>query len=73
MKILVLEGDGIGPDIVVAAAVEVVKAADLRFNLSLELEVADSGLSSLEKNGSTLPEETWGSGGAYYPDLLHQN
>ena len=59
MKILVLEGDGIGPDIV-AAAVEVVKAADLRFNLSLELEVADSGLSSLEKNGSTLPEETWG-------------
>ena len=58
MKILVLEGDGIGPDIV-AAAVEVVKAADLRFNLGLELEVADSSLSSLEKNGSTLPEETW--------------
>ena len=59
MQILVLEGDGIGPDIV-AATVEVVKAADRRFNLSLELEVADSGLSSLEKNGSTLPEETWG-------------
>ena len=59
MKILVLEGDGIGPDIV-AATVEVVKAADRRFNLDLELEVADNGLSSLEKNGSTLPEETWG-------------
>jgi 3-isopropylmalate dehydrogenase len=58
MKILVLEGDGIGPEII-AAAVEVVKAADHRFNLGLELETADSGLTSLEKNGSTVPDETW--------------
>ena len=58
MKILVLEGDGIGPEIV-AAAVDVLKAADYRFNLGLQLETADSGLASLEKNGSTVPDETW--------------
>ena len=58
MKILVLEGDGIGPEIV-AATVEVVKVVDHRFNLDLELETTDSGLVSLEKNGSTIPDETW--------------
>jgi isocitrate/isopropylmalate dehydrogenase len=58
MKLVVMDGDGIGPEIV-AAAVEVVKAADHRFNLGLELDPADSGLASLEKNGSTIPDETW--------------
>ena len=58
MKILILKGDGIGPEIV-AATVDVVKAADHCFNLGLELETADSGLASLEKNGSTIPDETW--------------
>jgi isocitrate/isopropylmalate dehydrogenase len=33
MKILILEGDGIGPDIV-AAAVNVLKAADRRFHIT---------------------------------------
>ena len=58
MKILILEGDGIGPEIV-AATVDVVKAVDNCFNLGLELETADSGLASLKKNGSTIPDETW--------------
>ena len=57
MKILVLDGDGIGPEIV-AASVAVVRAADRRFNLGLEIEYADGGLSSLEKNGTTFPDET---------------
>ncbi|HAT34959.1 MAG TPA: 3-isopropylmalate dehydrogenase, partial [Rhodospirillaceae bacterium] len=58
MKIVILEGDGIGPEIV-DAAVEVVKAADHRFNLGLELETAESCLTSLEKNGTTIPDDTW--------------
>ena len=58
MKILVLEGDGIGPEIV-AATVGVVKAVDHCLNLGPELETADSGLASLEKNCSTFPDETW--------------
>lgn len=57
MKILVLKGDGIGPEIV-AAAESVVRAADRRFNLGLEIEYGDIGLESLERNGSTFPDET---------------
>ena len=54
-KILVLAGDGIGPEIT-AATVRVVEAMNHRFNLGLELEHADSGLTSLEKHGTTLTE-----------------
>jgi 3-isopropylmalate dehydrogenase len=53
MKLLVLHGDGIGPEIT-AATVRVVEAMNHRFNLGLELEHADSGLTSLEKHGTTL-------------------
>ena len=45
MKILVLKGDGIGPEIV-AAAETVVKAASRRFNLGLEIDYAEIGLES---------------------------
>ena len=58
MKIIFLEGDGIGPEII-AATREVVKAANHRFNLGIEIETVDSGLASLEKNGSTMPDVTW--------------
>lgn len=57
MKILILEGDGIGPEIV-AASEAVVGAVDRRFNLGLEIDRADGGLASLEKNGTTFPDET---------------
>ena len=57
MKILVLKGDGIGPEIV-AAAETVVKAANRRFNLGLELDYAPIGLESLKSQGNTFPEET---------------
>ncbi len=56
MKILVLPGDGIGPEIV-AAAVGVLKAADETFKLDLSFDHEDVGFVSLEKHGTTLREE----------------
>ena len=57
MKLVVLTGDGIGPEIV-SAALAVARALDRRFRLGLEFEEADFGLASLEKNGDPLPEST---------------
>jgi isocitrate/isopropylmalate dehydrogenase len=57
MKILVLKGDGIGPEIV-AAAETVVKAVNKRFNLGLELDTAEVGLESLKSQGTTFPDAT---------------
>lgn len=56
MKILVLDGDGIGPEIA-GATVRAVDALNHRLNLGLEIARADSGLSSLEKHGVTLTDE----------------
>jgi isocitrate/isopropylmalate dehydrogenase len=56
MKILVLDGDGIGPEIT-GATVRVVDALNHRLNLGLEIERVDSGLSSLEKHGVTLTDD----------------
>ena len=56
MKLLVLPGDGIGPEIV-AASVEVLRAADARFQLGFEFEQEDVGFASLEKHGTTLRDE----------------
>ena len=57
MKIIVLPGDGIGPEIV-AAAVSVVEAADKRFGLGLQFDYDDVGFTSLKKYGTTLRDET---------------
>jgi 3-isopropylmalate dehydrogenase len=54
MKILVLPGDGIGPEIT-AATLEVLAAADMRWRLRLDVEVAEIGLASLASSGTTLP------------------
>ncbi|WP_119157183.1 isocitrate/isopropylmalate dehydrogenase family protein [Caldimonas tepidiphila] len=56
MKILVLPGDGIGPEIV-AASVNVLQAADAKFKLGLQFDYEDVGFVSLEKHGTTLREE----------------
>lgn len=56
MKLLVLPGDGIGPEIITAAE-PVLDTLDRRFGLGLELKQADIGFASLERHGSTLPEE----------------
>ncbi len=56
MKFLVLPCDGIGPEIV-DASVQVLKAADQRFNLNLALDYDLVGFESLAKYGTTLREE----------------
>src|SRR6187402_1144704 len=56
MKILVLPGDGIGPEIT-DATLEVLDRANAKFNLGLEWQRAEIGLGPLKKHGSTLPED----------------
>jgi 3-isopropylmalate dehydrogenase len=56
MKILVLPGDGIGPEIT-RATVEVLQAVDTAFCLGLEIETHDIGLATLKSQGTTLPHE----------------
>jgi 3-isopropylmalate dehydrogenase len=56
MKILVLPCDGIGPEIV-AAALEVLNAADTKFKLRLALHTDLVGFDSLSKYGTTLRQE----------------
>jgi len=56
MRLLVLPGDGIGPEIV-AAATAALGALNRRFRLGLELVHRDVGFASLENVGTTLPAE----------------
>lgn len=53
MRVLVLPGDGIGPEIV-DAAMAVVQAANDTFQLGLSFDYDDVGFVSLEKHGTTL-------------------
>lgn len=55
MKLLVLPGDGIGPEIT-EATISVLKAADDRFKLGLTYEFREIGFVALEKFGTTLPD-----------------
>ena len=56
MDLLVLEGDGIGPEIT-DATVAVVKAAASRFGLPLRLTHAEIGFAALARQGTTIPAE----------------
>ena len=53
MRILVLPGDGIGPEIT-AATLRVLEAVDERFGLGLQTDVRAIGLASLAEQGTTL-------------------
>jgi 3-isopropylmalate dehydrogenase len=55
VKLLVLPGDGIGPEIT-RATLAVLEAADRRFKLDLAFETRDIGFVALEKTGTTLPD-----------------
>lgn len=57
MKIAVLPGDGIGPEIT-AQAVKVLKALAAKNGLALELQVAPIGGAGYEAAGDPLPEDT---------------
>ncbi len=54
MKILVLPGDGIGPEIT-EATLAVLDRADVLFKLGLEWRREEIGLPALKKEGTTLP------------------
>ncbi|CCF01145.1 putative isocitrate dehydrogenase (plasmid) [Sinorhizobium fredii HH103] len=55
LKLLVLPGDGIGPEIT-AATLKVLKAADAEIELGLDFEQQDIGLKALAEQGTTLPD-----------------
>lgn len=55
-RLLILEGDGIGPEIV-AATVDVLRAASATFDLGLEFETDVIGFPALEREGSTIPDK----------------
>jgi isocitrate/isopropylmalate dehydrogenase len=54
MKILVLPGDGIGPEIT-AATLTVLQRANALFKLELQWQHEEIGLPALKKEGTTLP------------------
>jgi 3-isopropylmalate dehydrogenase len=54
-RILVMPGDGIGPEIT-TATVAVVAAVDRALNLGLQFEEATIGLAALRAHGTTLPD-----------------
>jgi isocitrate/isopropylmalate dehydrogenase len=56
MKILVLPGDGIGPEIT-AATLAVLDRASAKFKLGLEWDTREIGFGALKKHGSTFPVE----------------
>jgi 3-isopropylmalate dehydrogenase len=56
MKILVLPGDGIGPEIT-QATLAVLDAANTRYKLGLEWHKEEIGLGPLKSRGSTFPED----------------
>ena len=55
MKILVLPGDGIGPEIT-QATLTVLDRASAKFKLGLEWDQRDMGMVTLTQQGSTLPD-----------------
>jgi 3-isopropylmalate dehydrogenase len=54
MNLVVMPGDGIGPEIV-ASAVQVLELVDERLGLGLSFERHDVGFAALEREGSTFP------------------
>ena len=54
IKLLVLPGDGIGPEII-AATLTVLRRADTLFGLGLTFESRDIGFATLKTEGTTMP------------------
>lgn len=64
MRILVLPGDGIGPEII-ESSMCVLEAVNAKFALDLTFDYDDVGFASLEKHGTTLRDETLLKAGHY--------
>jgi len=58
MKIVVLPGDGIGPEIS-EVALSVLRLVNGKLDLELQFEKRDVGLASLKKTGSTFPPDVF--------------
>jgi isocitrate/isopropylmalate dehydrogenase len=56
MRILVLPGDGIGPEIT-EATLAVLNAVDKKYSLGLQFDFEDMGFISLKKYGITIRDE----------------
>ncbi|NLC08666.1 MAG: 3-isopropylmalate dehydrogenase [Gammaproteobacteria bacterium] len=56
-KVLVLPGDGIGPEII-AEAVKILNLADKKYNLGLELVDGELGGAAIDKHGVPLADST---------------
>ncbi len=54
MRLVVMPGDGIGPE-VTTATVRVIEKLDRRLNLGIALETHAVGFATLDKDGTTLP------------------
>src|SRR5919198_2942869 len=63
MRIAVLPGDGIGPEIA-SSAVAVLEAVERKFSLGLHFETHEIGLASLRREGTTLPDRVLAAGRA---------
>ncbi len=57
VKIAVIEGDGVGPE-VIGAAIEVLNRVKEKYNLSIEYVYTEAGLKYVEKYGTNLPDKT---------------
>lgn len=55
MRLLVLPGDGIGPEIT-GSTLEILRLVDRRFGLGLEFDTRAVGFAALEASGSTFPD-----------------
>ena len=55
IRLLVLEGDGIGPEIT-AGTLRVLEAADAALGIGFEYETATIGFAALKQSGTTLPD-----------------
>ncbi|MGC8582709.1 MAG: isocitrate/isopropylmalate dehydrogenase family protein [Thermoproteus sp.] len=58
MKLAVIPGDGIGPE-VVSAAMRVVEAAARRFSIDIEAKYVEAGDAALRKYGRAMPDDAW--------------
>jgi len=64
MRILVLPGDGIGPEIV-SSSVDVLRSTSQTYGLNLSFDHEDVGFASLEKHGTTLRDDLLEKARAY--------
>jgi 3-isopropylmalate dehydrogenase len=76
MKIIVMPGDGIGPEIT-AATVRMLEVAGEKFRLGLEFEFRGIGLETLKSAGTTFPAEVLeacrGADGIVLGPVSHQD